>query len=764
MKKKILFFDPYSIALKESKPQRFNYFLSVLFIFFSHWSLSQQEFLLPHKTIDATEEAILDAKFEEYTVFELNTSILRNYVKSQGESASFALNIGGTEIWNLSIEENEIRSEGFVTITTTENGNKIDKKGDCVTYKGTVGGDPQKPVRLVIAENYFGGFVTTQVGIVMIESLNNYLTEQEGNSKSFIAYEKSKAIGSTMTCGVDESPILPNPLLEPREGTTYPYCSGYYPEWVDKPRFLELAAETDCDFIVKHGDNALNVLLKMVNDADGLYTRAVNLRIILVYVHFWGDASNCNDAYSGYDSRDVWYDLQAYWNLNQQHIHRDHVHYFSGRNMTPDGVAASEATCGMDNVLNQNQSIYWLDSYSISDDAGGDVLMHELGHALGMRHICECTLMLGPAQSFWTDPCNITCADPSTEISATNHEYLCRFLNSWNNIYNRPQDICLVEPPAYNYNFEVILSIEEIILNDIDPFVCLGDELTFTFYNSFDDLGHTWGLGPNLNLIEGDLEEQTIKVETLNYGPTYVEVTFYYYGGAVTFVKEFGVVPPGGIPGSNSFTPLFGMNNPMEYEVFFGNVYGAEFYNYNYTIYNQYGQQIAANSGTTPDLNPFIILDWNTCMVVDFVPENICGLSNETFNVVVCPPGFNGVPPNPLIVEEEGNIQTIKGGCYLSKFRDNSTINFSNKFAKEEPKTFQVYPNPASDLITLYIPEHLKVYQLKIRDVHGKNLFIKDLISKEKLEISTHLLENGIYFIVGVSEKAIVSQKMIIDR
>lgn len=773
MKKQNAFFREDSYVHNYQKSNASGWITFLLTIFWMQIGFGQQEFLLPLKTFDGADHSILDEKFEAYTAFELNTEIIRNYVKSQGETASLSLNIGGTETWDLSLEENEIRSEGFVSMTKTDYGYQISKKGDCVTYKGIVNGDPDKILRLVIDDNYFGGFITTEAGKVVIESAGFHLEETVGESSTFIAYETNKVGSPHFSCGTEDILTDPEEPLEPREGVWYGYCDKYNEEWEHKERYLELAAETDCEFISEFGDltQAENRILELANNADDLYTRAANLRVIVVYIHFWGEPGYCTDIYSGGDANDRLVDMQLYWGNTLHYVHRDHVHLFSGRNLAPDGVSYNSSTCGFDGFINHNQPVYWVDSYSVSDYTGGPgyVFMHELGHALGMRHVCECTLMLGPATSHWGVPCNISCSSLTTEISAENHKNLCRFLNRWNVTYDQPQDICLVDPPVFNYEFDLVVSIDDLIINDINPFVCLGEEMTFTFFNTFDEYDITWSLGPNLELIEGELTDQTIKVKAIGYGPTYVEVTFPYNGVPATLKKEFGIVPPGGIPGPFSFQPIFASITPFEYEVFLGAVYGAEFYNYNLSIYNQNGVQTASSSGTIPNLSPFVVLDLNTCMIAEIVPGNVCGLSNETFTVEVCTPGYTGVPPNQLIAPEnehngivitEGRSSSLKNSSYLT-IQGHKDI---EKKAKQYDKSLLLFPNPTKNQVKLIFSEMLLDAELVIQNVDGKIVLLERFFNKKQLDLDIQSLSDGIYFVRISSPTGHFVEKLIIEN
>ena len=89
----------------------------------------------------------------------------------------------------------------------------------------------------------------------------------------------------------------------------------------------------------------------------------------------------------------------------------------------------------------------------------------------------------------------------------------------------------------------------------------------------------------------------------------------------------------------------------------------------------------------------------------------------------------------------------------------------SNKIVESTLNSFTVYPNPATDIITVCSPDNISVKYIQIFDLNGNKLIEKQIPDvTETFELNVSVLPNGVYLCKLRSENENVTKKIIIQR
>jgi len=74
-----------------------------------------------------------------------------------------------------------------------------------------------------------------------------------------------------------------------------------------------------------------------------------------------------------------------------------------------------------------------------------------------------------------------------------------------------------------------------------------------------------------------------------------------------------------------------------------------------------------------------------------------------------------------------------------------------------------VYPNPATDFVTISIKDRNKNHTISIFDPLGREVLKKEIVSgKQDLKLSVEQFTTGTYFVKISSENASITKKLII--
>lgn len=120
-----------------------------------------------------------------------------------------------------------------------------------------------------------------------------------------------------------------------------------------------------------------------------------------------------------------------------------------------------------------------------------------------------------------------------------------------------------------------------------------------------------------------------------------------------------------------------------------------------------------------------------------------------------------------LVVEYEytlnGNNQIVltlncDGAKTISTFFSFIHINQVMGISKSNPKTVELYPNPASNQLTI---KALPPYVLTITNIKGQ-IILKQNINESQFTIPTETFDNGTYFVRLFGNNSVITQKLII--
>jgi hypothetical protein len=98
-------------------------------------------------------------------------------------------------------------------------------------------------------------------------------------------------------------------------------------------------------------------------------------------------------------------------------------------------------------------------------------------------------------------------------------------------------------------------------------------------------------------------------------------------------------------------------------------------------------------------------------------------------------------------------------------FGNDSTFRFEFKAKDsgiyETEDAFGVYPNPATESVTVILDENIGVYNLRVLDLSGKEVIRIEGAATDRATVDVNNLNNGVYFIEVISANGIEKVKFI---
>jgi hypothetical protein len=653
--------------------------------------------------------------------------------------------------WRMTLEENEIRSGNYLLAATVDTTGIIvwQKSREVNTYKGFINGDTSQWVAMYISSSRMGGLFNFDGDLLYLKPLMDFIPDSI-YSHSFILYKagSEKELGG-FVCLTDDTIVdAGDTLLSPRSETER-YLE--YAVDVDKEFFDKYKNEDDNPTLDEQVEAVEDVVLRYIKDVHALYLDAANLEIQLVYLHIW---TTGDDPYSG-NIQDHWDQLQSHWNGPKGCVNKDAGVLLSGKNLSPDGYVnywGFKSICGIDNP---SYCPMPLNGYAVIEDNNkysSAIIAHELGHNLGLGHYCT-IYANSPEQGQTT--CNVMwtgdlqegcpgCPDGLVlRFDGNAEDKLNGTLESerWTCIYNEEEkewelgngdfDICLRTPAPVDYEFNILLEPEQTILGD---FPICENEFTLTFYNAFDQVDIEWGLGPNLTLADGTLNDLSINLEWSEPGPTYVTVSFEYNCENITFKREFNVGKPLE-PGLPFFYP-----SPTAsgyYNVGVPEVPGATYFRVSWEDGNPGScDGVPWHPILVEDNDPLLTgFSPDNCLYIGVAAGNVCGLSDYTI--------FEWNNYSGMLINEQGNESPNK-----------SKLNKADGMpAIQEQTKFTIKPNPANGNFFVHFTGLEIPSQIIIFDVMGQLVQYQDIEPGfTAFEIDTDGWDDGIFFVVIQSQ------------
>ena len=328
---------------------------------------------LPNQSIQMRRE--LSTFFKSYELLKIDSRRVAQEVRESGRF-TFITSLGNID---LELAPHDMRGHNYRATSVSADG--VPKPlllNPAPTFKGVVADAPDSQVRLTIEENRIEGLILRDGERYHIEPARRF--SSSSNITDFVFYRASDVIHNIEdACGVSLSEKV---NTTSRQIETTPQTNG------STLRPIELATEADHEYVNSLGGvtNAINDILSIMNQVEGVYETELGLTFQIVFQNAWATAA---DPYtSTNDSIQLLDEFKTYWNGNFTNVGRDIAHMWTGRNM--GGVVGrgyQSVTCAVPSLsygLSRLDDRVPLKYYTPA---------HEIGHNLGATHadgVAEC--------------------------------------------------------------------------------------------------------------------------------------------------------------------------------------------------------------------------------------------------------------------------------------------------------------------------------------------------------------------------------------
>jgi hypothetical protein len=330
----------------------------------------------------------LGNSFKTVSVVRIQT---RDGIAQTGASSRVISISAANKNFELSLTPRDLRSPRYIAEDTSVAGVRRLEKTPVTTYKGKIAGETDSEVRLTMVNSEIEGFFQTQTERFFIEPAKRYSALAAPDE--FVVYKAEDVLRNTgFNCPQDLSEKL-------EDGKAMVTTEGVQAQTGLKT--IEIATEADFDFVGTNNNDAAatnSKILSILNMAEGVYERELNLTVSVVFQHTWSTP----DSYNGTNSDALLHSFQAYWNTNYPAAQypRDTAHLFTYKpNVRAQGLAYIGVICN-------NPSF----AYGVSgrvdpswswEEANFLITTHEIGHNLGANHsdaMADCGNTLMQAQ------------------------------------------------------------------------------------------------------------------------------------------------------------------------------------------------------------------------------------------------------------------------------------------------------------------------------------------------------------------------------
>ncbi len=339
------------------------------FLFLPLLGHAQFEVRVSKAALGVAEQQAVSEKLTHYTLVEVTAGDLKTHLRQNRKNAQLVFpSVDGTPL-NIVLEEYEIRGVNYRSVQTSQSGQVDMPLSECPTYRGTVNGVDSSFVRLLVTgETIQGVIFTKQFGYLSVEPLSAFTTS--GKANQYVLYNLNDVKKSAGTCAAD--------ALKSAIGKSGGKSSSSARTAVSTTcRIIELATEADFEYTQTFGGNPNANILGIINVVDGVYQTDLNIRIVVVFQHFWNTVADPYAA-GNIGAGGLINEFTNHWNANFQNVQRDLAHLFTGRAFPGDfGVAWINSVCTSPGqsyglTVNGNDSFY--------------TVAHEIGHNLGAGH------------------------------------------------------------------------------------------------------------------------------------------------------------------------------------------------------------------------------------------------------------------------------------------------------------------------------------------------------------------------------------------
>ncbi|MEM9919958.1 MAG: T9SS type A sorting domain-containing protein [Bacteroidota bacterium] len=313
-------------------------------------------------TLNTSEERLLRGQYDNFTAFDLDLQSFNTFLKSANGRQSFELRIGTNDVWQMRLDENEVRSPNYKL--TVDYGNQMVEypRGACDTYKGQLTGGDVGTVRIYVSEYRMRGMIRQNGRIYEITPLDDILGPTRAGSWVLTRREDLSGSNANGNCSAS---------------------------------WLEIALEADYAFYLQEPmNNVASIKSKMESDVYHAMEVFDNYFTVLpIFVH--ANVRTTPDNY-GSSTTQHFNTVNNYYNANFSCLNKDFIYLFRGGNVA-NGLA-NKAVCNTDDLLNNRVPVP-----SVEANIGVLPIAHEIGHTLGQVELenvsqcsCLCDLNCGP--------------------------------------------------------------------------------------------------------------------------------------------------------------------------------------------------------------------------------------------------------------------------------------------------------------------------------------------------------------------------------
>lgn len=313
----------------------------------------------------------LASSFRQFDVVKIDTS--RSVLSFQA---------AGRRI-DLSVTPHDLRGTDFRAQNMTMAGETEMSRAVSHTFKGTVAGEPDSQVRLTIDGGRVEGFFQIRGERFFIEPAARYSFDAAADD--MIVYREPDIVRDTsFGCGATVS--VPEKLGRGLDLAERAETSG-------QAKRLKIATDADLEYVNTLGGAAAAdaEILGILNMAEGVYERELNITISVVFQHTWSTA----DPFGAAGTEATVRNFGVYWNQNfpVTSTPRDTAHLFSAKaNLQSQGWAFIGVVCS------NPEFAYGMSGYISWAPAKFLLTAHEIAHNLGATHVdaaqnCANTLM-----------------------------------------------------------------------------------------------------------------------------------------------------------------------------------------------------------------------------------------------------------------------------------------------------------------------------------------------------------------------------------
>ena len=323
----------------------------------------------PSARVSATSHRALSSVLEAYNLYNLDARAISRYVKDSPGPASFQLVLGDEYRWNITLEENDLRSSGYQSFALTPQGKVAGAPTPTVTFRGQLTTQGGGEVRLLLDGDKLKGFVTYQGKKMYLENLGDLTPSDEASRFVLYAEDAVQEDGSLM-CLAKEEQVYGQKVEDRINERAANGC--------DDQAELEIATLALYKRYQSAGSSQSGVnneILGILNNVQANYTQfSVKFEVIEQAV---STCSGC-DPWTTTNPSSI---LSAFTNwapsgFNQQHDAG--ICFFDGNGSGTVGVAWVGAIC--------SSSRYSVCDKLSTSESNRVLVAHEMGHNFGANH------------------------------------------------------------------------------------------------------------------------------------------------------------------------------------------------------------------------------------------------------------------------------------------------------------------------------------------------------------------------------------------